>query len=189
MDDLWQIYSDYIFTLRSFFDFRIHSFVLMPNHFHMLATPTAENRAEALNYFMRETSRVIRRHTRRINHLYGGRYHATLVNNEVHRHVVYRYVYRNPVKAGLSKKCETYKYSTLPGLLGLSHLPVALTEDTILFGHSTERVLRWLNTDFKNENSERIRRALRTPEFRLAVDKASGLAPELTSESLDTRFF
>lgn len=77
----------------------------------------------------------------------------------------YKYVYRNPVRAGLVELCEDWPYSTLHGLLGKSHLAIPLLEDSLLFdGSKNLEILNWLNRG-KLEDEIEIGRALRKSEF------------------------
>jgi REP element-mobilizing transposase RayT len=57
----------------------IHAFVLMSNHFHLVVSFPENNMSEAMNYFMRETSRMISRDAGRINQTYGSRYFRSII--------------------------------------------------------------------------------------------------------------
>src|ERR1700722_12532057 len=81
MNTVWSIMEDYLYLVAHVFDLRIHSFVLMSNHFHLLATAPRGNLSEVLLYFMRETSREITRRTYRINQTWGIRNHKTHIGN------------------------------------------------------------------------------------------------------------
>ncbi len=56
----------------------------------------------------------------------------------------YRYIYRNPVEAGLSRTCELYPYSTLHSLLGHS-VPHLIAWDYMNAIQNPTRILQWLN--------------------------------------------
>ncbi|MBC7370298.1 MAG: hypothetical protein H7326_01965 [Bdellovibrionaceae bacterium] len=119
---------------------------MMSNHFHMLISTPNANLSEAMNFFMRETSKEMNRISGSVNQVYGGRYSRTLIDSQLYFSSAYKYVYRNPVKAGLSETCEEYPYSTLNGVIGLGLVRVPTTEDTFLFGTGVENTLKWLNT-------------------------------------------
>lgn len=140
------------------------SFVLMSNHFHMIIQFPENNMSEAMNYFMRETSRVLSRSAGRINQTYGSRYFKSIITKTQHWEHVYKYVYRNPVEAKISGKVEDYPYSTLSIRLGKRTGVIPLVADPLL-EKSAENTLAWLNTAPKKKDHEEIRKGLRRPKF------------------------
>jgi putative transposase len=109
---------------------RIHSFVLMNNHWHLLVqTPLAN-----LSEFMRRlnityTSHYNRRHMR-VGHLYQGRYRSFLVEEDGYLNMVSRYIHLNPVRISSMKEVELkkrleylygYKWSSLRGYVEADH--------------------------------------------------------------------
>ncbi|CAN5722255.1 hypothetical protein BH10BDE1_BH10BDE1_35840 [soil metagenome] len=161
--------SDYLFLSVKAFDLTIHSFVLMPNHFHLLVSAPPGNLSPALFQFMRETSRGITKIAGRINQTYGSRNHKTVIESHHYFLNAYKYVYRNPVRAGLCDKAQDYKYSTLSGLLGLNQLVIPVAEDTILFPEGFDgSAVDWLNTKPDVDHEEEVRCALKKSAFALA---------------------
>jgi len=177
MDEVWTIFSRYLFFIHYAFNVKIHCFVLMNNHFHMvLSTPNA-NLDSAMNYFMRETSRIISKETGRINQTYGGPYNWSILRSSIYFSHCYKYVYRNPIEAGLSTRVELYKYSTLRGLLGFEHTIIPIEDDELLF-QCLEDHLLWLNTSYPSkEVMLDIKNAMGKKEFKFAYDKNSNYNP------------
>ena len=56
----------------------------------------------------------------------------------------YKYIYRNPVEAGMVTCCEDYPYSSLHGLLGRSSLRIQINDAMGLIQNPIY-VLNWLN--------------------------------------------
>ena len=128
----------------------ICAWVLMNNHFHLLVSTPDANLDRAMNYLMRETSRVIGWRAGRINQVYGGPYNWSVLMSQHYYLNAYKYVYRNPVEAGLATAVENYKFSTLPGLLGAQLLVIPVEDDEILFSDANQK-LAWLNESYPNE--------------------------------------
>ncbi|CAN5585295.1 hypothetical protein BH10BDE1_BH10BDE1_36270 [soil metagenome] len=169
LDPVWSLMSDYLYLVAKAFDLSIHSFVLMPNHFHLLVSSPPGNLSPSLNHFMRETSRGITQITGRINQTYGCRNHKTVIGSYQYFLNAYKYVYRNPVRAGLCERVEDYKFSTLSGLLGFRQIVIPLAEDMILFPERfDDTALDWLNSKPDADHEEEVRCALRKPTFVLA---------------------
>lgn len=56
----------------------------------------------------------------------------------------YKYIYRNPVEAGLVSRCEKYRFSSLHGLLGQSELVTQIV-DPLSVAQDPIKILNWLN--------------------------------------------
>jgi REP element-mobilizing transposase RayT len=162
ISEVWEIMTDYLYFIQRAYKVKIHSFVLMNNHFHLLISTPEANLSSAMNYFMRETSKEINRVSAKTNQVYGGRYCRSVISSNLHFQHVYKYIYRNPVSACLTSDCESYRYSTLHGLLGKSPLHILLEEDTLLFENDNPRgVLQWLNTAPDLQNYQILKKALK----------------------------
>ena len=170
LEKVWLIMENYLFFIHHAFEVEILSFVLMQNHFHLLARFPANNMSEALRYFMRETSRQITKSGKRINQTYGSRYFRTQICSHHYFLHAYKYVYRNPVEANFSCRPEEYPYSTLPGLLGLKRASIPVAEDLTLFS-DIEGTLNWLSASPSEENREILKRSLKRPKFQLALNR------------------
>lgn len=92
---------------------RVHAYVLMTNHVHLLVTPTA---AGALSRMMQATGRRYVRYLNdsigRTGTLWEGRYKASLVDDERYVMSCYRYIELNPVRAGMVKSPADYRWSS-----------------------------------------------------------------------------
>ena len=174
IEEVWIIYENYLHFIHHSFKIEILSFVLMGNHFHSLLRAPEANLSSAMNYFMRETSREIGRRAGRINQTYGTRFSRTLISTNHHFLCAYKYVYRNPIEAGLCVKVEEYPFSSLGSLLGLRKSIIPLVEDLTLFS-DFEGTLKWLNTPRDQASREAVRRALRRNVFEFAKNKAGEL--------------
>lgn len=134
----------------------------------LLKTPDG-NLSQAMNYFMREVSKEITRACGRINQTFGAPYHSSLIKTNHYYLHAYKYVYRNPVEAGLCKKVEEYKYSTLSGLVGESPLIIPVAEDETLFSNF-EQTINWLNTEYDGDDKNKIKKALQRTEFSFEIN-------------------
>lgn len=98
----------------------IHAWVLMDNHFHLLATPET---ADGLPLMMqalgrRYVQRFNRRHGRS-GTLWEGRYRATLVQTERYLLACMAYIDLNPVRAGLVARATDWRWSSHRHFIGL----------------------------------------------------------------------
>ncbi len=180
IEEIWRLMENHLYSAKNNFDLRIHAFVLMPNHFHLLVSTPQFNISPSMNYFLGETSREMNRSSGRINQNWGRRHHKTLVSSYHYFMNVYKYIYRNPVRAGLCSQVEEYRYSTLSGLCGRAKLIIPIEADTILFDPNfNEHNLKWLNTSSSQKDEDSIRVALRRSVFELPTDPMSRYCSDL----------
>lgn len=114
------------------FGWRIHAFVLMTNHYHLLI----ETPETTLSAGMRElngtyTQRFNRRHNR-VGHLFQGRFKGILVEKESHLLELTRYVVLNPVRAGIAGHPGDWRWSSYRATVGLERPPKWLVVDWTL---------------------------------------------------------
>lgn len=147
------------------YNLRVHAFVLMSNHFHLLVTSPEANLSEAMRWFIGSTSLHLGHDCRRINQIFARRFKRSLLNSQHYFLNAYKYVYQNPVRAGLCDAVEQYPYSTLRGLLGLGVLDLPLADPALI--SDVEGVLRWLNERPNAESLHSMRWGLSRKVFQL----------------------
>ncbi|MGE3974318.1 MAG: transposase [Bdellovibrionales bacterium] len=172
IEQVWDIFSNQLFFLYRGFQIDIHAFVLMSNHYHMIVSTPKSNLSDGMLYFTTNVSRQITNDSCRINQTFGGPYKASLLTSPQYYMHAYKYVYRNPVEAGLSDSVLTYPYSSLNRLMGLNTLPFPIKRDDVLFSN-VEDTLKWLDTKYRDQDKEIIRKALRRKVFTLPIDRES----------------
>jgi putative transposase len=183
MDLAWEIYCDQLFFIHHAYGVVVHSFVLMGNHFHLIASFPNSNFSDAMRWFLGTTSRIISFERGTENHVYGERVFRSRLGSFHYYMNAYKYVYQNPLRAYCVASVEDYRYSTLPGLMGAERLVIPVQEDTILFD-DPNRTLEWLNRLPSDENLAAIRKALRRSDFKLPRMRTSLRAHALETELL-----
>ena len=95
------------------FSVAIHAYVLMTNHFHLLATPET---ADGLPQMMQAVGRRYVRHFNdsqgRSGTLWEGRYRSTLIQTERYLLACMAYIDLNPVRGGLVADPRDYPWSS-----------------------------------------------------------------------------
>ncbi len=92
---------------------RVHAYVIMTNHLHLLATPTKPDSApKTLQGLGRIYVQYFNRRYRRTGTLWEGRYRATAVEAEAYLIHLMRYIELNPVRAAMVARAEDYAWSS-----------------------------------------------------------------------------
>lgn len=95
------------------FQVAIHAYVLMDNHFHLLATPeTAEGLPKMMQAVGRSYVRYFNDHHGRSGTLWEGRYRSTLIETDRYLLSCMAYIDLNPVRAGMVAQARDYPWSS-----------------------------------------------------------------------------
>jgi putative transposase len=126
-----------------FYQVAIHAYVLMPNHVHLLATPSD---SEGLAQMMQKLGRFyvpwFNNKYKRYGGLFQGRFRTSLVDSERYFLACSRYIELNPVRAHLAAGPLDYGWSSYAHHAGLRSDPII-----------TDHALYWAlgNTPFQRE--------------------------------------
>lgn len=94
-------------------DCRLHAYVLMTNHVHLLVTgPTAKAIPRLLQSLGRRYVARINRLHGRTGTLWEGRYKSTLIDSDRYLLACYRYIEANPIRAGMVARPEQHPWSS-----------------------------------------------------------------------------
>lgn len=144
MEKVWNIFCEELSDTVEKHNLKIHSFVLMTNHFHLIASTPDANISQCMHHFVGRSSRRLTRQGNRINETFAGRHYKCILHHHNYYLNAYKYNYRNPISAGICKRVQDYPFSTLPSVTGLSSLLIPLVHD-LTYHSDPEGTLRWLN--------------------------------------------
>lgn len=110
---------------------RILGWCLMPNHFHLVLRPYDDgDLGRWMQWLMTSHVRRYHRHYHSEGHVWQGRFKAFPIQADEHLLTVLRYVERNPLRAGLVKKAEAWRWSSL-SLRGQRPTPTILSPSPV----------------------------------------------------------
>ena len=174
-------------------DIECWNYCVMPNHYHAALRPTRPNLSEAMRRINSIYAQWWNRRHARVGHVFQGRYKEQLVQRDGYALVLCRYVAMNPVRAGLTKRPEDWRWSSYAATIGLTSPAPFLAVNSVLaqFGVEEPEVLYRRLIDYVTGGSdddstfERIRSSeciLGNNAFKAAVrkliDTSSDTPPE-----------
>ena len=160
---------------------RVHAYVLMSNHYHLLVETPVPNLVRGMTWF--QTTYTVRYNARHrlSGHLFAGRYKALLVDagSEGYLVTLLNYIHLNPVRAGLVEVCAgasvlDYPWSSLSGYYWPGRRPAWLVVEHAL------AALQWKDT-------ARDRQGFIDYVQRLALEEIADREGQPTQETLGTR--
>jgi REP element-mobilizing transposase RayT len=140
------------------FHLRVHGYVLMDNHYHLLIETPHGGLNRALRYLNGVYTQTFNRRHKRVGHLFQGRYKAILVEKESYLLELSRYVHLNPWRVRESQDPFEYRWSSLGVYAGKVVRPpwLTITEVLAYFGNKGKR-------GYQAFIGEGMKRGLKTP--------------------------
>jgi REP element-mobilizing transposase RayT len=120
---------------------RLHAYVLMDNHFHLIVQTPKANLSEFMRHFNVSYTGFYNRRHNRTGHLYQGRFKAIVVDADSYLLELSRYVHLNPVRIGSLRRLgmreqlrrlHEYPWSSLVGYLSSAKRQPWVVHDEVL---------------------------------------------------------
>ncbi len=111
--------GDYLYFLRllketaRIYRIEIFSFVLMPNHIHILLRISKANLPEAMKYLFQRYALYVNHKYQRKGHVFSGRFRSALCRGDAYLLAISLYIHLNPAKANLCENAEDYRFSSI----------------------------------------------------------------------------
>lgn len=129
----YQVFLQLVEDAMKRYDFELHGFCCMTNHFHMLL----ETGEKEIWIIMKRINQLYAAYYNNkyglIGHLFQGRYRSCLVRDDSYFLQTSRYIHLNPVKAKLVSHPEDYPWSSYRTMIGMACLSMINTEKTLSY--------------------------------------------------------
>src|SRR5262245_30399609 len=130
-----QQYLDWLREAAADYGCRIHAYVLMTNHVHLLVTPAREHSLPRMMQTLgRRYVRYVNAGLRRTGTLWEGRYRAAPIDSDAYFLACCRYIELNPVRARMVPHPGDYPWSSY-------HAHASGTEDALISDHAVYNAL------------------------------------------------
>jgi putative transposase len=180
LDQVWAISQRCLKEAYEKHKVEVIAFVLMNNHYHLLIRTPDANLDLFMYEFNKRLANQLKLSTSQINHVLGGRYKWCLIQSQKYFLNCYRYIYQNPMRAGVVQKCESYPYSTLNALVTGTKFSVPI-HDSI--GFKDPYILRWINEKIDEEELGLVKRGLARSELKTLKFRSNRRSLEFASAS------
>lgn len=116
----------------------VHGYCLMDNHYHLLVGTPDANLSRAMHTLNSSYASWYRARHQLVGSLFQGRFKSVLVEEERYLATVSAYIHLNPVRAGLVKSPEAWRWSSMAHYIGKNppakknELTLAVTTDEVM---------------------------------------------------------
>ncbi|MBU0673440.1 MAG: transposase, partial [Proteobacteria bacterium] len=158
---------------------RIHAYCLMSNHVHLIIEVGTIPLSRIIQNLSFRYTRYINTKKKRIGHLFQGRYKSLLIDGDSYLLELVRYIHCNPVRAGLVKNPDVYRWSSHQAYLGKNTIPWLMTQFVLSQFAARPEKAQKLYHDFVQSGIFEARRQ----EFHTGIFEGRILGDETFSES------
>jgi putative transposase len=114
------------------YDLECYDYCLMDNHFHLSIRNRCRNLSQAIQTLKGEYAACWNMRHRRVGHAFEGPFKDQIVQQEIYFRNLTRYIARNPVRAGIVRGPEEWRWSSYRFHAGLDPSPEFLATDRVL---------------------------------------------------------
>ncbi len=139
-DDDRNAYLDILGKVCERYNWIVHAYCLMDNHYHLLIETLDSNLSKGMRQLNGVYTQHFNRTHRRVGHVYQGRYKAIIVQKEVYLLELARYVVLNPVRARMVRAAKDWAWSSYRATAGQTDAPNWLDTEWIIDHFSNRRM-------------------------------------------------
>ncbi len=138
------------------YDFTIHAYVLMSNHYHLLLENTRENLSAGMRQINASYAQYYNKKYRRVGHLWQDRFKSWYVFDDNYLFMLFRYLEFNPIEAQMSKKVGEYNYTLMHDILQNSVKSCMKNSFVLQWYDSTNELLESVEIKMTQQEQEKI---------------------------------
>ena len=142
-DEDRQVWLDILGKVCNRFNWRVHAFCQMTNHYHLMLETVDGNLSRGMRQLNGWYTQQFNRSHQMVGHLFQGRYKAILVQKESYLSELARYVVLNPLRANMVANLDEWLWSSYPMMTGQAFTPRWLETDWLLglFGSNRNQAI------------------------------------------------
>lgn len=162
-------------TMKKYY-FKIHSFCLMTNHYHLLIETTDKEIWHIMKRINQLYAAYFNEKYAYVGHLFQGRYVSRLIEDDNYFLQTSRYIHLNPVKANMVSCPVEYKWSSYETFIGNKDT-IFVTKERVMgyFSGKIDEYQRFVEGEDYSEHEEQIRCEMKEDEEWLPENRCQAL--------------
>jgi putative transposase len=151
---------------------KVHCYVLMENHFHLVATTTEPNLSKWMHQLKTAYTVYFNRRHQLVGHLFQGRFKSTVIEAEKYLLEVSRYLHLNPVRGSKlgegtamqrRERLRNYRWSSYRSYAGLEKMKSLLDSEAIEEVFESFSGVRWKAWKYRRWVEEALTSGIEDP--------------------------
>ena len=159
---------------------KVYGWCLMDNHVHLLIEEGKEELSVTMKRIGVSYAWFYNSKYKTTGHLFQDRYRSENVESDAYLMTAIRYIHQNPVKAGIVKNPDSFKWSSCQGYYGKEYYPPYLLDSTLILGVFSEDQKTGIKkfkeyNEMENQDKfidDEVRKRLSDDEAREEINKA-----------------
>ena len=142
-DDDFKEFLEIVEVAKERYDFVLHSFCLMNNHYHLLVETKSENLSLIARQINSKYAQYFNKEYKRVGPLWQGRFKNSFVHDDSYLLILCKYIEQNPIKANMIKVVGDYKWSSafcISNMIYEDLLKDSILNDRELFIMSNDKI-------------------------------------------------
>jgi len=165
----YRSFLDSLVRLKPKLKFKLYTYCLMPNHFHLLVGVGEAPLWTIMQRLLVRFTRLFNDRHRRYGHVFQGRFKAFLCNHDPYFATLVRYIHQNPVRAKLAAEPGAWPWSGHNSFLGKDNAGLVDSELPLsMFGaqptQARAEYLRFLAADRQAAREDAFYRSVPPPK-------------------------
>ena len=140
------------------YNFTIHGYVLMDNHYHLLLENARENLSNGMRQINSEYAKYYNKKYKRSGHFWQGRFKSWYIFDENYLFVLFKYLEFNPIDAKMAKRVAEYSYSLLHNIVNDTLRPCMRNSFVLQWYDSTTELLKAVGIKMSEAEFDKIER-------------------------------
>jgi putative transposase len=138
-------------------EYELYGYCLMSNHVHLLVRENEDTVSRTMSRIGTSYAKWYNQKYGRSGHVFQGRYGSECVEEDKYLLAVVRYIHNNPMKAGMVREPEAYRWSSIHAYTGEKEHPKGLTETEFIlniFHRNRMEAIQAFREFMKQENED-----------------------------------
>ncbi len=149
-------FLDIVCEVSEHYDFVVHSYVIMDNHYHLLLENKRENLSAGMRQINSTYAQYFNKKQKRIGHLWQDRFKSWYIFDENYLFTLFKYLELNPIEAKITKKVGEFRYTLMHDILQ-NKLRVCMKDSFILqWFDSVSELLKSLDIKMTERDFKKI---------------------------------
>jgi putative transposase len=160
----YERFKHYLAEAQDKYDFLLHGYVLMTNHYHLILETNKANLHQIMHYLNGSYTTYFNLKNGRSGHLFQGRYKGIVIDVDNYLLELSRYLHLNPVRAGMVKRPEEYGHSSYRVFISLGRKKEEIVYRDRIWGmisgdrrRAPQKYRRYVEEGIKRENRDPLK--------------------------------